>query len=62
MYDLKEKKRNLKVQSCKLETNKYMIASTQVTNTVNSTFTTVLAFKLLSGKVLSINRKGNRNY
>ena len=62
MYDLKEKKRNLKVQSCKLETNKYMIASTQVTNTVNSTFTTALAFKLLSGKVLSINRKGNRNY
>ena len=62
MYDLKEKKRNLKVQSCKLETNKYMIASTQVTNTVNSTFKTVLAFKLLSGKVLSINRKGNRNY
>ena len=47
----------LKLQSCKLYVNKYMIASTQITNT----FIAVLVFKLLSRKVLFISRKGNRN-
>ena len=47
----------LKVQSCKLYTNKYMIASTQLTNTEIFAFMAVLVFKLLSRKVLFINRK-----
>ena len=47
----------LKLQSCKLYVNKYMIASTQITNT----FIAVLVFKLLGRKVLFISRKGNRN-
>ena len=51
----------LKVQSCKLYNNKYMIASTQITNTEIFTFITSLVFKLLSRKVLFINRKDNRN-
>ena len=38
-----------------------MIASTQITNTVIFAFITVLAFKLLSRKVLFINRKDNKN-
>ena len=50
----------LKVQSYKLYDNKYMIASTQITNTEIFTFIAVLVFKLLSRKVLFINRKGNR--
>ena len=52
---------NLKVQSCKLYNSKYMIASTQITNTEIFAFIAVLVFKLLSRKVLFINRKGNRN-
>ena len=51
----------LKVQSCKLYNNKYMIASTQITNIEIFAFIAVLAFKLLSGKVLFLNRKGNVN-
>ena len=53
----------LKVQSCKLRNSKYMIASAQVTNTEIFTFIAVLAFKLLSRKVLFINKqsKGNKN-
>ena len=51
----------LKVQSCKLYNNKYMIASTQITNTEIFAFIAVLVFKLLSRKVLFINRKDNRN-
>ena len=51
----------LKVQSCKLDDDKYMIASTQVTDTEMFAFIAVLVFKLLSHKVLFINRKGNRN-
>ena len=51
----------LKVQSCKLNNNKYMINSTQITNTEIFVFRTVLVFKLLSLKVLLINRKDNRN-
>ena len=52
---------SLKVQSCKLCNAKYMITSTQITNTEIFTFIAVLVFKLLSRKVLFINRKDNRN-
>ena len=52
---------NLKVQSCKLYNNKYMIISTQITNTEILTFIAALVFRLLSRKVLFINRKDNRN-
>ena len=38
-----------------------MISSTQITNTGNFAFIVVLVFKLLSRKVLFINRKDNRN-
>ena len=38
-----------------------MIASTQITNTEIFAFIAVLVFKLLSCKVLFINRKDNRN-
>ena len=48
-----------KVQSCKLYNNKYMIASTQISNTEISAFIAVLVFKLLSRKVLFRNRKDN---
>ena len=51
----------LKVQSCKLYNNKYMIALTQVTNIEILAFIAVLVFKLLSRKVLFINRKEIRN-
>ena len=39
-----------------------MVASAQITNTENFAFIAVLVFKLLSRKVLFINRKENRNY
>ena len=39
--------------------NKYMIASTQITNTESFAF--IAVFKLLSSKVLFKNRKDNRN-
>ena len=51
----------LKVQSCKLYNNKYMTASTQITNTEIFAFIVVLFFQLLSRKVLFISRKDNRN-
>ena len=51
----------LKVPSCKLYNNKYMIAPTQITNTEIFAFIAVLVFKLLSRKDLFINRKGNGN-
>ena len=51
----------LKVQSCKLCNNKYMITSTQITNSEVVTFMAVLVYKLFSRKVLFINRKDNRN-
>ena len=38
-----------------------MIASTQITNTEVFAFIAVLVFKLMSRKVLFINRKDNRN-
>ena len=47
----------LKVQSFKLYNNKYIIASTQTTNTDIFAVIAVLVFKLLSCKVLFINRK-----
>ena len=49
-----------KVQSCKLYNN-HMIASTQVRNIEISVFIAVLVFKLLSRKVLFINRKDKIN-
>ena len=52
---------HLKVQPCKLYNNKYMIVSTPLTNTEISAFIAVPVFKLLSRKVLFINRKDNRN-
>ena len=52
---------NLKVQSCKLYSNKYMIASTEITNNDIFAFIAVLVFKLLNSKVLFINRKDNGN-
>ena len=53
----------LKVQSCKLDDDKYMIASTQVTDTeMFAAFIAVLVFKFLSHKVLFINRKSNRKW
>ena len=51
----------LKVQSCKLHNNKYMIVSTQITSTEIFAFVALLVFKLLSRKVLFTNRKDNRN-
>ena len=51
----------LKVQPCKLCNNKYMIASTRITNTEIFALISVLVFKLLSRKVLFINGKDNRN-
>ena len=56
---LKNKQKYLKVQSCKLYNSKYMIASTQITNTEIFAFIVVLVFKLLSLKVLFINREDN---
>ena len=47
----------LKVQSCKLYNNKYMIASTRKTITEIFAFKAVLFVKLLSRKFLFINRK-----
>ena len=52
---------DLKVQSCKLYYNKYMIAATQITNTKIFVFISALVFESLSRKVLFINRKNNRN-
>ena len=51
----------LKVQSCKLYNNKYIIASTQITNTEVFTFIAVVVLKLLSHKVLFTNKKDNKN-
>ena len=52
---------SLKVQSCKSYSNKCMITLTQIRNTEVFAFIAVLVFKLLSCKVLFINRKDNRN-
>ena len=52
---------DLKVQSCKLYNNKYMIASTQITNTEIFVFIAVPVSKLLRREVLFINRKDDIN-
>ena len=52
---------HLKTHSCELFNSKYMIASTQITNIEIFAFIDVLVFKLLSHKVMLINRKDNRN-
>ena len=44
-----------------MQINKYMIASTQITNTEIFAFISVLVWKLLSRKVLFTNTKDNRN-
>ena len=46
----------LKIQSCKLHNSKYMIASTQITNTEIFAFIAVLVFNLMCRKVLFINK------
>ena len=51
----------LKVQSCKLYDDKYVITSTQTTNTEFFSFIAVLVFKSMSRKVLFKKRKDNRN-
>ena len=61
LITLKHTLKHLKVQSCKLHNNKYMIASIQITNTEIFAFIAALVFELLSRKVLFINRKDNRN-
>ena len=47
--------------TCKLYSNKYMIVSTQITNTEISALMSVLDFKLLTCKVLFTNRTDNRD-
>ena len=49
--------KTIKVQSCKLYNNHYIMPSTQITNTVIFAFIAILVFKLLSYKVLFINEK-----
>ena len=51
----------LKVQSFKLYDNKYMIASTQITNTDISAFITVLVNKSLIRNDLFINKTNDKN-
>ena len=52
----------LRLQSCKLRNNKYMIASTQATTIEIFAFIAVVVFKSLSRKVLFANRKYNRKW
>ena len=52
---------HLKVQSCKLYNNKYMIASTQITNTEILAFISVLVLKSSRRKALFTNRKRQQN-
>ena len=51
----------LKVQSFKLYDNKYMIASTQITNTDIFAFITVLVNKSLIRNDLFINKTNDKN-
>ena len=55
--EITDKRLKSKVQSCKLYNSKYIIASTQITNTGSFEFMTVLLFKLLSRKVLFLSYK-----
>ena len=52
---------DLKIQSCRLYNDKYMIGSTQITNAEICAFVVSLVFNLLIRKVLLIKRKGNKN-
>ena len=52
---------SLKVLSCKVCNNNYMIASTQTKNIEIFAFITVLVYELLSHKFLFVNTKDNRN-
>ena len=52
----------LKLQLCKSYNEKYMFASTQITNSETFAFIAALVFKLLSRKVLFTNTKDNKNY
>ena len=52
---------SLKVQSCKLYNNKYVIALTQIANNDIFASIAVHVLKLLSCKVLFTNRTDNRN-
>ena len=56
-----EVSKGLKAESCKLYNEKFMIASTQKRNTEIFAIIIVLIFKLLSRKVLFINRTDNKN-
>ena len=51
----------LKVQSCKLYDNKYIITSTHITDTEIFAFPANLVSKLLNRKFLFINRQDNIN-
>ena len=51
----------LKEQLCKLYDSKYIISSTQITNTEILAFIAVLVFKLFSREILFVNRKDNIN-
>ena len=55
-YHLNGGQPRLKVQSCKLCNDKYMIASTRLKDTDISAFIVLLVFKLSSCKILFINR------
>ena len=50
-----------KMESCKLYNIKNMIASALITKTEVSAFIAVPVFKLLSRKILFVNRKDNTN-
>ena len=49
--------KTLKVQSCKLYNNQYVVASTQIANTEIGTFIALLVLKLLNHKVSFIKEK-----
>ena len=51
----------IKIQSCDLYNNKYMIASIQITQNEVFTSIAVEAFKLVGNRVLFIDKKDNRN-
>ena len=51
----------LKVQSCTLYNNKYIIVLAQIRHTDIFTFKAVVVFKLLNHDVLFKNRKDSRN-
>ena len=61
MIKNKPSKQTIKKQSCMLYNKKYMIALMQITKNEIFTFIAVSVIKLLSRKVLFINRKDNGN-